>query len=88
MTEKQEITLVLFAQNYSLPAIAKKRCVSLSTIRERIKSISKRHSKEFSNALGIREAHKRTRDALRNTWVLTPSNILKLEEVGSIKQVF
>ena len=66
MTNKQTITLVLFAQNYSLRIIAKKQRVSLATIRERIKSLSKNHSKEFGNALGIRESYKRTRDGLRN----------------------
>jgi len=88
MTKKQEITLILFTQNYSLPTIAKKQCVSLSTIRERIKSISKHYSKEFSSATVLRNVYKRNRDVLRNIWVLTPSNILKLEEVGDIKQVF
>ncbi len=66
MTDKQKTTLILFAQNYSLQIIAKKQGVSLATIRERIKSLSKNHSKEFNNALGIRELYKRTRDALRN----------------------
>lgn len=88
MTNKQKKTLLLFAQNYSLSIIAKKQCVSLSTIRERIKSISKHHSKEFNNAIALRNIYKRNRDALQSTWTLTPSNILKLEEVGGIKQVF
>lgn len=66
MTNKQKTTLVLFAQNYSLPIIAKKQRVSLSTIRERIGALSKNHPKEFNNALGVRESYKRTRDALRN----------------------
>ena len=88
MTEKQEITLILFTQNYPLSTIAKKQCVSLSTIRKRIKSISKHYSKELNNAIALRNVYKRNRDALRSTWILTPANILKLEEVGSIKQVF
>lgn len=66
MTDKQKKTLVLFAQNYSLQVIAKKQKVSLATIRERIKSLSRNHPEEFNNALGIRELYKRTRDALRN----------------------
>ena len=66
LTKKQTTTLVLFAQNYSLPVIAKKMRVSLTTIRQRIKALSKHHSREFNNALGIREAYKRTRDAIRN----------------------
>ena len=66
LTKKQTTTLVLFAQNYSLVAIAKKQKVSLTTIRQRIKALSIRHQKEFNNALGIRESYKRARDALRN----------------------
>ena len=66
MTTKQITTLVLFAQNYSLPVIAKKMEVSLRTIRKRIKALSKNHQREFNNALGIRESYKRTRDALQN----------------------
>ena len=88
MTEKKEITLILFAQNYPLTTIAKKQCVSLSTIRERIKSISKYYSKEFNNAIALRNVYRRNRDALRSTWILTPANILKLEEADDIKQVF
>ena len=67
MTNKQTATLVLFAQNFSLATIAKKQKVSLTTIRERIKALSKNHQMEFSNALGIRESYKRTRDGIRNT---------------------
>ena len=66
MTTKQITTLVLFSQNYSLPVIAKKMRVSLTTIRQRIKALSKHHQREFNNALGVRESYKRTRDALRN----------------------
>lgn len=66
MTNKQIKTLILFAQNYSLQIIAKKQRVSLATIRERIKSLSKNHSKEFGNALGIRESYKRTRNGIRD----------------------
>ena len=70
MTKKQQTTLLLFAQNYSLQVIAKKGGVSLTTIRERIKSLSKNHSKEFGNALALRDSYKRTqwgiRDATRN----------------------
>lgn len=72
MTEKQTTTLVLFAQNFSLPVIAKRMRVSLTTIRERIKTLSKNHSIEFNNALGVRESYKRTRDALRD-----PENLEK-----------
>jgi len=67
MTNKQITTLILFAQNYSLQTIAKKQRVSLATIRERIKSLSRNCPKEFGNALGIRESYKRTRDGIRNT---------------------
>lgn len=66
MTNKQKKTLVLFVQNYSLPVIAKKQKVSLTTIRQRIKALSKHHSKEFNNALGVRESYKRIRDGIRN----------------------
>ena len=71
MTTKQITTLVLFSQNYSLRVIAKKQKVSLTTIRERIKSLSKNHSKEFNNALGLRKSYKRTRDGIRNCEVDT-----------------
>ncbi len=66
MTEKQITTLLLFAQNYPLVTIAKKQKVSLTTIRQRIKTLSIRHQKEFNNALGIRETYKRIRDGIRN----------------------
>jgi len=68
MTNKQIETLVLFAQNYPLSEIAKKQGVSLSTIRQRIKLLSKKgsHYKEFSNALALREVYKRNKDAIRN----------------------
>ena len=67
MTNKQITTLVLFAQNYSLQSIARKQRVSLATIRERIKSLSANHSREFSNAVGVRESYKKIRDGIRNT---------------------
>ena len=65
MTEKQKTTLILFAQNYSLDVIAKKQEVSLATIRERIKSLSKNYPKEFNNAAGVRMAYKRNRIAIK-----------------------
>ena len=71
MTKKQITTLVLFSQNYSLATIAKKQKVSLTTIRQRIKALSKNHPKEFNNALGVRESYKRTRDGIRNCEVNT-----------------
>ena len=71
MTTKQTTTLVLFAQNYSLATIAKKQKVSLTTIRERIKALSKNHQREFGNALGIRESYKRTRNGIRDCEVNT-----------------
>ena len=66
MTEKQIKTIILFAQNYSLQVIAKKQQVSLTTIRERIKSLSKNHYREFGNALALRESYKRIRNSMRN----------------------
>lgn len=71
MTSKQITTLVLFSQNYSLATIAKKQKVSLTTVRERIKTLSKNHSREFNNAFGIRESYKRTRDGIRDCEVNT-----------------
>lgn len=71
MTKKQIMTLVLFAQNYSLQIIAKKQMVSLTTIRQRIKTLSKNYQREFNNALGIRESYKRTREGIRNCEVNT-----------------
>ena len=65
LTNKQTTTLVLFAQNYSLPTIAKKQRVSLSTIRERIRSLSKHYPIEFGNALDLRNVYKRNRDLVR-----------------------
>jgi predicted DNA-binding protein YlxM (UPF0122 family) len=67
MTDKQTTTLILFAQNYSLQVIAKKQSVSLATIRERIKSLSKNHCKEFDNTMALRNSYKRLRDGIRNT---------------------
>ena len=67
MTDKQKTTLVLFAQNYSLQVIAKRQRVSLATIRERIKSLSKNYPMEFNNTIALRETHKRIRDGIRNT---------------------
>lgn len=66
MTDKQIKTLVLYAQNYSLPVIAIKQKVSLSTIRERISNLQKNHAKEFENADSLRNAYKRTRNGIRN----------------------
>lgn len=84
MTKKQITTLLLFAQNYSLHIIAKKQGVSLATIRERIKSLSKNYSREFENAAGLREVYKRNRAALTNTAVFLNS----IENISPIKQVF
>ncbi len=67
LTKKQETTIVLFAQNYSLPAIAKKQDVCLCTIRERIKALWKKCPKELTVALSIRSVYKRNRDSLRTT---------------------
>ena len=79
MTKKQKTTLVLFAQNYSLQVIAKKQEVSLSTIRERIKSLLVNHPTEFWNATALRHTYKRNRDLIRDTKPLNISdeNIIK-----------
>ncbi len=66
MTKKQTTTLLLFAQNFSLQVIAKKQRVSLTTIRERIKSLSKNHCRELGNAVALRESYKRTRNGIRS----------------------
>jgi len=66
MTRKQKITLVWFAQNYSLQTIAKKQGVSLATIRERIKSLSKHYPIEFANTIDLRNTYKRNRNNLKN----------------------
>lgn len=66
MTTKQTATLLLFAQDYSIVAIACKQKVSQSTIRERIKALSKSHPDEFDNAVSLREAYKNTREAIKN----------------------
>ncbi|KKN73097.1 hypothetical protein LCGC14_0404060 [marine sediment metagenome] len=67
MTDKQITTLLLFAQNYPLQTIAKKQKVSLTTIRQRIKSLLKNHPKEFCNATALRNTYKRNRESIRNT---------------------
>ena len=67
MIDKQITTLVLFAQNYPLRTIAKKQKVSLTTIRQRVKSLLKNHSKEFLNATALRHTYKRNRESIRNT---------------------
>ncbi len=74
MTSKQKKTLVLFAQNYSLQVIAKKQDVSLATIRERIKSLSKNHQNEFDNAMALRNTYKRNRNSIKNTKTLDISD--------------
>lgn len=84
MTEKQITTLLLFAQNYSLQTIAKKQRVSVSTIRERVKSLMVNHPKEFNNATTLRRAYKRSRDALRHTQNLTGD----LDRFETLKQLF
>lgn len=84
MTNKQKTTLLLFAQNYSLRFIAKKQNVSIATIRERIKSLSKNHQREFDNALAIRNAYKRNRDGLRNKESFTEI----VDRFEAIKYVF
>ena len=84
LTKKQQLTLILFAQNYSLQTIAKKQGVSLSTVRERIKALSERHQKEFNNALGLRETYKRNRDKLKHIQYLTGD----LDRFETLKQLF
>lgn len=66
MTDKQTKTLLLFAQNYPLGVIACKQRVAETTIRGRIKSLSRNHPKEFNNALTLRESYKRIREGIRN----------------------
>ena len=77
MTDKQTQTLLLFAQNYSVASIAHKQRVSHSTIRERIKAISKSYSYEFSNAVSLREVYKNMRKAIINTRILLPTDDVK-----------
>ena len=84
MTNKQKATLVLFAQNYSLQTIAKKQRVSLATIRERIKSLSKIHPTELNNAANLRKIYKRNRESVRN---MEPLSSTSLNDDG-IKQLF
>lgn len=66
LTKKQTTTLILFAQNYSLQTIAKKQGVSLATIRERIKSLSKHYLIEFANTVDLRNTYKRNRGLIRD----------------------
>ena len=84
MTQKQIKTLVLFAQNYPLPIIAKKQKVSLSTIRERIKSLSINHPDEFNNALGLRNAYKKNYESIKQPHILTED----MDGLDTIQQLF
>ena len=65
MTTKQTKTLLLLAQNYSVRAIAHKQLVSQSTIRERIKALSKSHPDEFDNAISLRRAYKKIKKDIK-----------------------
>ena len=65
MTDKQTKTLLLFAQDYSVVAIAYKQKVSQSTIRERIKALSKSHPNEFDNAISLRRAYKKIKKDIK-----------------------
>ena len=65
MTKKQTKTLLLFAQDYSVVAIAYKQKVSQSTIRERIKALSKSHPDEFDNAISLRRAYKKIKKDIK-----------------------
>lgn len=65
MTKKQTKTLLLFAQDYSVVAIAYKQKVSQSTIRERIKAMSKSHPDEFDNAISLRRAYKKIKKDIK-----------------------
>jgi len=82
MTNKQKTTLVLFAQNFSLQTIAKKQGVSLATIRERIKSLSKHYLTEFDNAVALRNTYKRNRESIRGM------KTLDISDEDMIKQGF
>lgn len=82
MTTKQIQTLLLFAQNYSLVAIAKKMRVSLTTIRQRIKALGKNYSKEFGNAVALRRAYKRDRDAIRNAKDFSNFHSIDVENIS------
>jgi len=67
MTEKQIKTMLLWAQNYTMPEIAHKLGVAVSTIKTRLKQIQHSHPKEFENTLGLRNAHKKTKKEIANT---------------------
>jgi len=88
MTTKQIKTLVLFSQNYSLRAIAKIQRVVLKTIQERIELLSKNHSREFNNALEIRNAYEKSKGTIRNIKTLSNSTLGELDEAGKIKRLF
>ena len=65
MTNKQKKTLILFAQNYGIPAIARKQEVAKSTIKTRLRQISKSYPEEFDTASAIRESYRRTKYRLK-----------------------
>ncbi len=88
MTNKQTTTLILFAQNYSLQTIAKRQKVSLRRIRQRIKALSKNHSGEFNNALGIRNAYEKSKSTIRDIKTLSNLTLGELDEAGKIKRLF
>ena len=74
MTNKQQQTLVLFAQNYSIPVIAKKQKVAITTIRTRLKQISKYYPNEFDNALSIRRVNKRLKRGIKYPGVISDTD--------------
>jgi hypothetical protein len=65
MTNKQTQTLLLFAQNCAIPIIAREQRVATSTVRTRLKQISKSYPAEFDNALSIRRANQRIKEGIK-----------------------
>lgn len=82
MTDKQIQTLLLYAQNFSMPKISDRMGVCLTTTRCRLKALAKNHQREFNNALGIREVYKRTRDAIKQTKNFSDLNIGNIKSDG------
>jgi len=84
-TEKQKLTLMLFARGYPVNKIAKTLGVADSTIRRRIKKLS--DTDEFDKALHIRNSHKTMIQGLKNPLSLSEFNLEDMSK-ETVRHVF
>lgn len=75
MTEKQITTLLYFSQNYSLNKIAKKRKVTIQTIKTQLNNLKKNYPEYYNNAVSMRNTNKRLKFGLQH-----PLSISDIEE--------